>query len=210
MPDQLIRSFTPDLEIRAAGKGGDGRTIEGIAVPYGVRQRIDHTLVESFARGAFNHQLRAAHRVFLSRGHLALNGKLIGKAVEMRDDAAGLWGAWRVSATAVGDETLTLVADGVLDELSIGFRERAGGNRTLYDGTIERVKADLVEVSVVEQGAYGRGALISGVREHAGRTCNACGGAVAFVTEEQPTKVVAARNLAQSRQLLAKLPPLPA
>lgn len=198
MNDTLIRGFAPQLEIRAASKGGDGRTVEGIAVPYGRAQRIDPTLVEQFARGAFNHQLNAPHRVRFSREHMSFGGALIGRAVELRDDPAGLWGAWRVSATPAGDETLTLVEDGVLDELSIGFRERQ--NRRLADGTIERVRADLVEVSVVLSGAYGRGALVSAVREVQDTldvtqaTCT-CG---------------AATRAAQAAQILASLPALPA
>jgi HK97 family phage prohead protease len=190
----LIRSFAPQLEIRSAAKGGDGRTIEGIAVPYGSPQRIDATLVEQFARGAFNAQLNAPNRVRFSREHMAHGGALIGRAVELRDDAAGLWGAWRVSATPAGDETLTLVEDGVLDELSIGFRERQ--NRRLSDGTIERSTAHLVEVSLVLEGAYGRGALVEAVRAQGtavpGCTCGA------------------ASRAAQAAQILAGLPTLPA
>ena len=48
------------------------------------------------------------------------------------------------------------------DELSIGFQERQ--NRREADGTITRTKANLIEVSVVLQGAYGRKALVSAVR----------------------------------------------
>lgn len=188
----LIRAYAPQLEIRAAGKGGDGRTVEGIAVPYGVPQRIDSTLVEQFARGAFNHQLSAPHRVRFTREHMGMwGGSLIGRAVELRDDAAGLWGAWRVSATPTGDETLTLIEDGVLEQLSIGFRERKNGNRLLADGTIERTRADLVEVAVVLEGAYGRNAVATGVRS-TGCTCGAA----------EPSSV------AEARRILDGLPPL--
>ncbi len=193
----LIRSFAPQLEIRSTAKGGDGRTIEGIAVPYGSPQRIDSTLVEQFARGAFNAQINAPNRVRFSREHMSLGGSLIGRAVELRDDAAGLWGAWRVSATTAGDETLTLVEDGVLDELSVGFRERQ--NRRLADGTIERVRAHLVEVSLVLEGAYGRGAMVSAVRE-AQDTLD--------VTQATCT-CGAANRAAQAAQILAGLPVLP-
>lgn len=191
----LIRTFAPDLEIRAAAQGGDGRTVVGIAVPYGRAQRIDSTLVEQFARGAFNHQLSAPNRVRFSREHMSFGGALIGRAIELRDDAAGLWGAWRVSATPAGEETLTLVADGVLDELSVGFRERQ--NRRLPDGTIERVRADLVEVSVVLSGAYGRGALVEAVRAQMdeGVTTCSCGATVP--------------RLDAARQVLENLPVLP-
>lgn len=194
----LIRSFTPDLAIRSAGKGGDGRTIEGIAVPYGTPQRIDSTLVEQFARGAFNAQLNAPNRVRFSREHMSYGGALIGRAVELRDDAAGLWAAFRVSATPAGDEALTLVEDGVLDELSIGFRTRQ--DRRLPDGTIERVRAHLVETSLVLEGAYGRGALVSAVRE-AQDTLD--------VTQATCT-CGAANRAAQAAQILAGLPILSA
>lgn len=181
MAGELYRAFVPDLEIRKASQGGDGRTIVGISVPYGRPQQIGPDLREQFARGSSNHLMRAPNRMKFTRGHLVHGGTLIGRAVELRDDAAGLWGAWRVSATEAGDETLTLVEDGALDELSVGFRARQ--NRRLDDGTIERVKVDIFETAVVEQGAYGRGAVITGVREHgddvdmggASYVCPACG-----------------------------------
>jgi HK97 family phage prohead protease len=160
--DRFARTFSPLLEVRSAAKGGDGRTIEGIAVPFLRRQRIDHALTEQFAPGAFDHQIRAAHRIAFTRDHMSQGGTLIGRATELRNDALGLWGAFRVSATAAGDETLALVADGALSELSVGFR--AQKDHTEPDGTITRVRADLVEVSVVLAGAYGSAAEIMAVR----------------------------------------------
>lgn len=199
MTEDLVRSFRPDLEIRSSSKGGDGRTVEGIAVPYGVEQRIDETLVEQFARGAFNAQLSAPNRVRFSREHMAYGGALIGRATEFRDDAAGLWASFRVSATAAGDETLELLRDGVLDELSVGFRTRQ--DRRLANGTIERVRAHLVEVSVVLEGAYGRGALVSAVREaHQLQD-------TLDVTQASCT-CGAANRAAQAAQILAGLPVL--
>lgn len=215
MTEVLTRGFVPELEVRAASKGGDGRTIEGIAVPYGRKQRIPFEgITETFARGAFNHQLNAAHRVRLGREHPSIGGSVIGKAVELRDDAAGLWGAWRVSNTEAGNETLELVKDGVLDELSIGFRERQ--NRTLEDGTIERVRADLLEVSVVFLGAYGRGAVVTGVRAQLlDQLCPACaeklraaGDAAGTVRRGHPPAEHPHRD--EVAQLLARMSPLPA
>jgi|SRR5690554_5668785 len=159
MSEVQYRTFEPDLEVRS---DGDGRTIVGIAVPWGVRQRIDSQLVEQFRRGAFNGQLRAPHRVRFAREHVTLGGTLIGTTKVLRDDAAGLYGVWRVSKTPAGDETLELVKDGALRELSIGFRE--GQNKRLHDGTIERVTATLREVAVVMEGAYGEAAVVAGVR----------------------------------------------
>lgn len=183
--DIVYRSYVPDLEIRSAANGGDGRTVVGLAVPYNTPQRIDSRLTEQFARGAFNKQLEAAHRIPFAREHMALGGALIGKTLVLRDDAAGLYGEWRISKTAVGDETLELIKDGVLSHLSIGFRSRQ--DRKLSNGVVERVTADLREVSVVLEGAYGENATVEEVR----------------ALEELS-------RLDEARQILAGLPILPA
>jgi HK97 family phage prohead protease len=211
MTEALYRSFAPELEIRAASKGGDGRTVDGIAVPFGRPVRIHDGLTEQFARGVANHQLKAAHRIKFARDHLSLGGILLGRALELRDDAAGLWGSFRVSRTAAGDETLTLIEDGALDELSVGFFERRGGSRALEDGTIERTKADFFEVAAVPFGAYGQGAKIKGTRSAEEDELAAV--EREFVEHEQvviPEQRTAERErLARARQILAGLPVLP-
>lgn len=159
MTETMYRSFAPDLQVRS---GGDGRTIYGIVVPYNAPTRINDNLVETFARGAFNHQLGKPSRVRLEREHVELGGTLIGAGTVMRDDAAGLYMELRASKTPIGDETLELVKDGALDQLSIAFAERQ--NRRLAGGVTERVKADLRKVAVVMEGAYGEMAAIAGVR----------------------------------------------
>lgn len=161
----LYRSVATDLELRSKG---DGRTITGIAVPYERDQRIDSRLVERFARGAFGSPqdlARAAGRVKFARDHLGRGGTVIGVTTLLRDDTSGLYGEWRVSKTPAGEETLELVRDGALTDLSIGFRE--GQNRKLSGGVTERVSAELREVAVVLEGAYGEGALVAGVRAKA-------------------------------------------
>lgn len=162
MTEMLTRQFLPELEVRSAAKGGDGRTVCGIAVPYGRPQQIDSRLVEQFARGAFNAQLRAAHRIPFMRDHGPHGGRLIGVATALRDDASGLYGEWRVSNTDTGNETLELIKDGALSELSIGFRE--GQNRQLPGGVTERASATLTEVAIVMAGAYGESAAVASVR----------------------------------------------
>lgn len=159
MTETLFRGFAPDLQVRS---GGDGRTIHGIAVPWNAPTRINENLVEQFARGAFNHQFGKPNRVRFAREHVLLGGTLIGAMTAMRDDAAGLYVELRTSRTPVGDETLELVKDGALDQLSIMFRERQ--NRKLAGGITERVKADLIEVAATVEGAYGELAAAAGVR----------------------------------------------
>lgn len=159
MSGTLFRSFAPDLEVRS---GGDGRTICGIIVPYNAPTRIDDHLVETWARGVFAHQFGKPSRVRLEREHVELGGTLIGAGALMRDDAAGTYMELRASRTPVGDETLELVKDGALYQLSVGFAERQ--NRRLAGGITERVKADLRSVAVVLQGAYGDLATVASVR----------------------------------------------
>lgn len=154
------RCFSPDLvENRSAG-AGDGRTFHGIVVPYDKVQVINPHLTEVFRRGVFRHQLKAAHRVKVGRDHAVHTGGLIGRFLELREDASGLYGSFRISPTPLGEETIQLIRDGALDQLSVGFYARQ--DRTMQDGVVERLKADLVEVSVVVQGAYGDDATILG------------------------------------------------
>lgn len=176
------RSFRPDLQVRS---GGDGRTIYGIAVPYDAPTRIDDSLTEQFARGAFNHQLNSPMRVKFSREHVLLGGTLIGAASAMRDDAAGLYVELRASKTPVGDETLELVKDGALNQLSVMFRERQ--NRRLPGGITERVTADLSEVAAVMQGAYGDLATAVGVRSATGQRLDDDEAALRAAAEEYLT-----------------------
>lgn len=158
-----IRGYVePDLEILSRAKGGDGRTVVGLAVPFGKTQRIHDGLTERVLTGSADHQLAQPRRMKFSREHLKLGGTLIGRAHEMRNDPAGLWVALRASRTEAGDEAVTLVEDGALDELSIGFR--AVRSRRAPDGVIERVRIDVLETALVLEGAYGRGARVTGLR----------------------------------------------
>ena len=160
--DILYRSAATDTDVRM-----DKREVEGIAVPYGVDQRITPDLVERFELGAFRKQVDAPHRTFFTRRHLAHGGSVIGKAISLRESREGLVGVWKISETPLGDETLTLLRDGVLTGLSIGFRPRQ--NRR-DKGVVVRVSAHLVETAVVEEPAYGDLSVVTDVREITGLT----------------------------------------
>lgn len=153
------RNYESDLEVRA---GGDGRTIYGIVVPYNYEQQITRSLREVFLPGAFAAVTRAAHRVKLLVGHDA-NQLPQGRATLLREDAAGLYGEFRVSKTQRGDELLELVADGAVDQFSVGFQPLQDRKRA--DGVVERVRAHLAEVSLVTFGAYSQQAAVAGIRE---------------------------------------------
>ena len=152
------RSYYSEFEYRAEG---DGRTIVGLAVPYDVEQKIAPGLIEVFRRGAFADVIRAPFRVKLLHGHDA-QALPLGRATLLKETDKGLYAEFRVSNTRAGDEVLTLVKDGALDQLSIGFMPLK--NKKRADGVIERLKAHLAEVSLVTFGAYGELASVTGVR----------------------------------------------
>jgi len=168
MPEELqIRSFTPDLEVRSSAKG---RTVVGIAVPWDVETELDPYLIEGFRRGAFDHQLEAFYRVKLSREHIIKGGILIGRGLQARNDAKGLYVEMLASRTAVGEETLQLVQDGALADLSVAFwpRQQTKAPSLLIRGrdAVWRTKGQLEEVAVVLEGQYARAGFESalGVR----------------------------------------------
>jgi HK97 family phage prohead protease len=163
-----VRDFTSALHLR---DGGDGRTLVGPVLPWGVEAKVvdrGRLVTETFERGALAGTNPAT--VPLTATHPQDAGTLpIGVTVELeeRDDAA--WGAWRVSRTAVGDEVLSLAADGVPLGLSIGFMEVPGGSRWSADRQrVTRTRAQLDHVAVVRQPAY-VGAGIAEVRAAAAR-----------------------------------------
>ncbi len=166
MSSWLTRVSPTDLEIRS---DGDGRTIYGLAVPYDRPAEINDSYgryTERFARGAFNAQLAdpaSVGRIKLLTQHKR-DVNPLGRAVELRDDAAGLVGAFRVAATQAGDEALELVREGALDAFSISFRPITAGDEWNARKTeVVRRQAQLREVSLVTFPAYAD-ALVAGVR----------------------------------------------
>jgi len=147
MTGVLTRAYAVDLEIRE-----DGRTLVGVAVPYGVETRIG-SYTESFAAGAFANVDPAA--VPLTAMHPDGPEQLpIGISTELREEVDGLHGAWRVSDTAFGNDVLTLVRDGALTGLSIGFVP--GTDRWTADRTrvVRGPGAVLDHVALVRSPAY--------------------------------------------------------
>lgn len=156
-----------DLEFRV---DGSKREFDGIAVPWEREIDVDGWAYESWQSGAFNHQVRAASRVKVGRGHIPLGGTLIGRLKAMSNDAKGLRISGKVTpGISAGDDTLALMEDKALDELSIGFYDVPGGTIMTRDTDsrphYRMVKADLFEVAIVEWGAYGRTATVDALRQ---------------------------------------------
>ena len=159
----LLHRFAPiDLE---RAKGGDGRTIVGIVAPFNVPATVSDggaPYRESFRFGAFAKTIaeRGDKVKFLSQHDRRSNP--LGRATLLREDTAGLYGEFRVSKTAAGDETLELVKDGALDAFSVGFAPIRSAKTK--DGVVERTEVALREVSIVTFPAYAD-AVIEAVRE---------------------------------------------
>ena len=112
----LIRDFVADIEIRS---DGTGRTVHGILVPYNTVARVSDggpAYEEMFVPGAFQRDIEARNGDFRGVKFLYQHNhdEPIGRAVELREDASGLFGAFRVAKTARGDEGLELLREGVL------------------------------------------------------------------------------------------------
>lgn len=143
---------------------GEGRTVYGVIVPYGevttVRD-LDGEFREMFAPGAFRRSIaERGHKVKLLVSHDARTRYPVGRAVELREEPHGLFGAFELANTPDGDEALANVKAGVVDAFSVGFRpirDRREGD------VIVRVEAALLEVSLTGVPAY-LGAQIAGVR----------------------------------------------
>ena len=162
----LYRTFTAALEVR---DDGDGRTVAGLAIPYGLEIDLGG-YTESFVLGAFT-DADPAH-VPLTATHPRDGGELpIGITRELRDEPDGLHGTWYVSDTTLGNEVLTLIRDGAVRGLSIGFIPLPGGDRWNRDRTrVERRHATLDHIAVVRSPAYPTARIASLRAAHAPAT----------------------------------------
>ncbi|MFJ2544389.1 HK97 family phage prohead protease [Microbacterium sp. NPDC087589] len=152
MTDLETRSFA----VRASADDAE-RTFTGIAVPWDSSVSIAGYYRESFERGSV--ELPASGRVLVYWRH----SEPIGVLTAHSDTDEGWEVTGKLSDTPRGREAYTLLRDGVLDELSIGFLpiEHREDDET---GDITRTRVEAREVSLVPFGAYGRDALITDVR----------------------------------------------
>jgi HK97 family phage prohead protease len=153
----LTRSFETELTA-----DGDGRTISGRCVPYGVRATVRDaggpSYAELFEPGAFRHMTRAARRVLLRFEHREGLVDIVGHATDLEDRPDGLWGCFRAVSGPGADVALELIAADVLTGLSVGFVPLTRPP-VLSDGTVVRTRCHLDEVSLVREAAYGPGLL---------------------------------------------------
>lgn len=132
------------LKLRKASDG-DGRSIEGVAVPFGDIYNDPWDGAETFDRDTV---FENADTAKLCYQHAELIGAIT--SAENRDD--GLHITARIADTQLGRDAVALMDEGALDSLSVGFipleDERDENNVT------HRRRVRLMEVSLVSWPAY--------------------------------------------------------
>jgi len=144
-----------ELETRSFEVRLDADTMEfvGLAVPYNQRANIGGVYEEEFAPGA----IRSVEGVKVFWQH----EEVIGKLISGRDTEAGFEVRGAISDIPLGRQAHTLLRDGVIDKLSVGFVPL---EQTREGNVITRTSVLLREVSLVNFPAYD-GASISEVRQ---------------------------------------------
>jgi hypothetical protein len=110
--------------------------------------------------GAFKASLESGGKVRFLYAHDAAS--VLGRPLELREDATGLFGRFKISKTRLGHDVHTLLADGALDSFSIGFIPR-DFDRDEKAGTRNLKAVELLECSLVSLPMQPR-ALVTGVK----------------------------------------------
>ena len=145
---QLVHFVAPVRVVAAAAGAGDGtdalpsRTIEGLAIEYGVPARASDGVSYTFRPGSL--QPRAERTPFLL-GHD--RQRPAGVLVELRDTPSGPVAVLAVDATPDGDQALVQAASGSRSGLSVGAEPITFS--LLDDGTVDVEHAELAELSLV-------------------------------------------------------------
>jgi HK97 family phage prohead protease len=155
-----LRSVQSDMDVRYAD-----RIITLVAVPYDEDAAVHSRgrwITESVAPGSFDGVEYRASRIRVNRDHDVLRS--VGRAVTLYPSRVeGLVADLRIARTPLGDETLELAADGVLDA-SVGYAPMPGGESYTENRTRRRItKAFLGHIALTPEPAY-EGANVLSVR----------------------------------------------
>ena len=153
----MIR-FTPNQKITvdaAAAEGLPSRSISGVAVTYDETATVNDGTKVRFLQGSLPVTGRDP-KIFGQHD----SNQIVGKIVERVDTPQGMMFTGKISATRLGDEYMTLMADGVIDAVSVGVTP----TKFSYDeeGVMIVEAANWSELSLVSEGAFS-GAIITEV-----------------------------------------------
>jgi HK97 family phage prohead protease len=143
----MIKLTAQVVSVDAAAGDQPSRTISGIAVPYGETAIVSDGTAVRFEQGALPTDGKAP-KLFMYHQ----SDQPVGLVTAREDTDAGMLFTARISATAAGDEALTLALDGVLDSVSVGVNP----TKFTYDdeGTMIVTAADWLELSLVPIPAF--------------------------------------------------------
>lgn len=134
-------TYGAPLPVREVKASDDGWEVAGYASTYDLDLGNDRV-----HPGAFQKSLEAGGKVRFLFAHDA--AQVLGRPLELKEDAQGLWGRFRISKTRLGQDVHTLLTDGALDSFSIGFIAR-DFDRDEKAGVRNLKAVDLLEVSLV-------------------------------------------------------------
>ena len=138
------------LNIRAASEKGKGWEFDALAVPWDTPDEIAPGIKEIIPRDA----LTTSDTIKLRFEH----ADTIGRVTEAHSETDGLYITGRISDTALGRDVRTLLLDGAITGLSIGFRQTQDPDisRDADTGTttITQRGGEIIEVSLVTFPAY--------------------------------------------------------
>lgn len=160
---------TGDVLVRAATVediDADKRTVDVRLMRYEHEVEVDEGLHEMFTAGAFKAAVGNPSRVKVS-DQQHQRAVVIGQATELRDESDALYGRLMIADTVAGRDTLTLLREKILEELSIEFRAMKRYmkvNRSTKGLHVRHDRAVLVGISPVAAGAYGDGSRVLAVR----------------------------------------------
>ena len=173
--DERVDQFeTPggELRFRSAEQIGVSypkRVIEIVVTPWEEEATVHHEgrlITEVFSKGAYDGIERRANRVRCNRDHKA--DRTVGRAVAFHPSREeGLVGEFKIAKTLLGDETLALAEEGVLDA-SAGYLPMANGERWETRNRVRITRAFLGHVAFLPDAAY-VGARVLSVRNAAER-----------------------------------------
>jgi HK97 family phage prohead protease len=158
----MIKLTAQAVTVDAAAGDKPSRTITGVAVPYQETAVVSDGTAVRFMPGALPVEGKAP-KLFMYHD----STQPVGLVTERVDTAEGMMFTARISATAAGDEALTLALDGVLDSVSVGV------NPTQFtfddDGTMVVTAGEWLELSLVPIPAFS-GAVITEIAAQADET----------------------------------------
>jgi HK97 family phage prohead protease len=152
------RSALDGCEIRAVDDTAGRRSFQGIAAPWDQWTLIAGAYEERFQRNCFARAISDGKPLPLLIGH-NMAGLPVGRSTSLVDADAGLWGEWELSDTDQAREAWTLIRDGALSGLSVGFTPLRGQDHYASADPpgfprVTRRNVRLREVSLVPAGAY--------------------------------------------------------